>query len=83
MSEEGLQSFDPYEILGVSETSTIHEIKKAYRRLAIRYHPDRNPGDPTAEAMFILINKAQECLTDPAKKALCEKFGNPDGQETM
>jgi preprotein translocase subunit Sec63 len=49
--------------------------------LAIKFHPDRNPGDPEAEAQFILINKAQECLTDPKKKILCEKYGNPDGNK--
>jgi len=53
-----IKSFDPYEILGVSTTATVEQIKKAYRRLAIKFHPDRNPGDPEAEAQFILINKA-------------------------
>ena len=46
-------------------------------------HPDRNPGNHEAAARFILISKAYECLTDEKVKANCEKFGNPDGQESF
>jgi len=55
----------------VATGATIKEIKKAYRKMAIKYHPDRNQGDPEAEAMFILCGKALDCLTDPEKMKLC------------
>lgn len=55
------------------------EIKKAYRKLSLVYHPDKNPDDPLATAKFILITKAYNCLTDETMKATCLKFGNPDG----
>ena len=57
--------FDPYEILGVEMDASIITIKKAYRKLALTYHPDRNSNNPEAAAKFIQISKAYECLTDP------------------
>ena len=57
--------FDPYEILGVEYEAPIPKIKKAYRKLALEYHPDRNVNNPEAAAKFIQISKAYECLTDP------------------
>jgi len=74
-----MKKFDPYEILEIEQGSDDKVIKKAYRRLTVKYHPDKNPDDPKATAKFILIAKAYECLTDEKKKHLCEKFGNPDG----
>lgn len=56
--------FDPYEILGVESNAQVSTIKKAYRKLALEYHPDRNAHDPTAAAKFIQISKAYQCLTD-------------------
>lgn len=50
------------------------------RKLSIRFHPDKNPDDPTSTAKFILITKAYECLTDEKAKVNCAKFGNPDGE---
>jgi translocation protein SEC63 len=55
---EGLQSFDPFDILGVSTEATIKEIKKAYRRLSLEMHPDKNPDNPLAVQEFIRLTKA-------------------------
>lgn len=55
------------------------EIKKAYRKLTLKYHPDKNKDDPQATARFIMIAKAYEVLTDEDAKAKYEKYGSPDG----
>ena len=67
---------DYYEVLGVSKTASDDEIKKAYRKLAIKYHPDRNPGDKEAEAKFKEINEAHEVLSDKQKRARYDQFGH-------
>ena len=59
---------DYYKVLDVPRTATEADIKKAYRRLAMKFHPDRNPGDNVAEERFKEINEANEVLTDPAKR---------------
>lgn len=60
---------DHYLVLGVPETASPSEIKEAFRRLAFAYHPDYNPGDPTAEARFKSINEAYQCLDDEDARA--------------
>jgi DnaJ-class molecular chaperone len=55
--------FDPYEILGISVGTPEEEIKRIFRRMSLKYHPDKNPGDENAEAKFIQITKAYDVLT--------------------
>lgn len=66
---------DFYEILGVSRSADDKEIKKAYRKLAMKYHPDKNPDDKEAEEKFKEINEAYEILSDPEKRRMFDQFG--------
>ena len=67
---------DYYKILGVEKSASQDEIKNAYRKLAKKYHPDKNPGDKQAEEKFKEINEANEVLSDPQKKARYDQIGN-------
>lgn len=75
---------DYYEILGVARNATPDQIKRAYRKLAKQYHPDRNPGDKSAEARFKEVQGAYEVLSDPEKRKLYDQFGHagPRGGST-
>ena len=66
---------DYYEILGVKRDAKPEEIKKAYRRLARKYHPDVNPGDKAAEERFKLTSEAHDVLSDPKKRSVYDRFG--------
>src|SRR3954471_18754954 len=69
---------DPYSVLGVERKATADEIKKAYRKLARQYHPDKNPGDAKAEARFKQISQAHDVLGDPDKrKEYDRQLSNP------
>ena len=66
---------DPYEILEVSRSASVEEIKTSYRKLAMRYHPDRNPGDSAAEEQFKEISQAYDILIDTDKRAAYDRYG--------
>ncbi len=67
---------DYYEVLGINKSATADEIKKAYRKMAIKYHPDKNPGDKEAEEKFKEAAEAYSVLKDPEKKAQYDQFGH-------
>lgn len=70
------QKRDYYEILGVDKSSSAQDIKKAYRKLAMKYHPDKNSGDKESEEKFKEINEAYEVLSDEGKKSTYDQFGH-------
>nr|XP_016512469.1 PREDICTED: dnaJ protein ERDJ2A-like [Nicotiana tabacum] len=77
------QIFEPFNILGLEHGASDSEIKKAYRRLSIQYHPDKNP-DPEAHSYFVeYISKAYQALTDPISRENFEKYGHPDGRQGL
>ena len=78
-----IKSFDPYEILEIGPFSEKKDIKKAYKRLALLYHPDKNQNDINAKTKFMLINKAYETLMNDDAKKNYELYGNPDGPAPM
>src|SRR4051794_32467346 len=67
---------DYYEILEVQRTSTGEEIKRSYRKLAVKYHPDKNPGDHSAEEKFKELGEAYDVLIDPEKRSAYDRFGH-------
>ena len=69
------QKRDYYEVLGVEKTASEDEIKKAYRKIAIKYHPDRNPGDKEAEEKFKEAAEAYNVLHDPKTRQQYDQFG--------
>lgn len=69
---------NPYEILGVAPDATVDEIKKAYRKLAMKHHPDKNEGNKASEAKFKEISAAYEILSDAKKRKNYDSFGSAD-----
>ncbi len=65
-----------YEVLGVAKTSSAEDLKKAYRKLAMQYHPDKNPGDKEAEHKFKVLSEAYEILRDEQKRAAYDRYGH-------
>lgn len=76
MPMKGVPTRDPYEVLGVDRQASASEIKAAYRRLALQYHPDRNPGDAAAEEKFKEVSVAYAVLGDESKRANYDRFGS-------
>ena len=70
---------DLYEILGIDRNASENDIKKAYKKLALKYHPDRNPGNKKAEEKFKEISGAYAVLSDPSKKQQYDMYGTIDG----
>ena len=71
--------FDPYELLEISPTDQISKIKKSYKKLSLKYHPDKNKGDKSAKEKFMQINNAYKILTNEKAKDNYYRYGNPDG----
>lgn len=67
---------DYYEVLGLQKGASDNDIKKAFRKMAMKYHPDKNPGDKVAEEKFKEINEAYAVLSDPEKKEKYDRFGH-------
>src|SRR5215210_4943019 len=67
---------DYYEILGIAKTAGEADMKSAFLKLAMKFHPDKNPGDKDAEIKFKEINEAYQVLTDPQKRAAYDRFGH-------
>jgi molecular chaperone DnaJ len=71
-----LSKRDYYEVLGVQRNATEQELKSAYRKLALQYHPDRNPGDNGSEEKFKEINEAYAVLSNPDNRARYDRYGH-------
>ena len=67
---------DHYEVLGVERTASPEELKSAFKRLAAQYHPDRNPGNPTAQDRFKELNSAYQVLSDEQRRSMYYRFGH-------
>ncbi|KAK2079921.1 hypothetical protein QBZ16_002316 [Prototheca wickerhamii] len=78
-----VQQFDPFQILQVAPSAGDAEIKKAYRRLSLQYHPDKNPDPRAADYFANFISKAYQALMDEASRANYEKYGHPDGPQAF
>src|SRR5947208_2266526 len=74
---------DYYEVLGVKRDASEDEIKKAYRKLARQYHPDRNPGDKQAEANFKEVQEAYDVLSDKPRRERYDRFGFAGAEQGM
>src|SRR5690349_15564092 len=71
-----MQKRDYYEALGIERSATLDDVKKAYKKLALKYHPDRNPGNSEAEEQFKECSSAYAVLSDPDKRRRYDQFGH-------
>ena len=78
-----IAQFDPYAILEIATDAEDRAIRKAYRSLSLKWHPDKNMGNQYAEQMFMMVRKAYEALTDEVAKENWQKYGNPDGKQAL
>jgi len=78
-----IKSYDPFAVLELAPGASPREIKSAYRKLSLLYHPDKNPGDAEAAEKFMEVSKAHETLTDETSRENFEKYGNPDGPQAQ
>jgi len=78
-----IAQFDPYAILEIATDAEDRTIRKAYRSLSLKWHPDKNMGNQYAEQMFMMVRKAYEALTDEVAKENWQKYGNPDGKQAL
>src|SRR5258705_7610136 len=76
MATANVTKVDYYEVLSVSRDASDSELKTAYRKLAMQYHPDRNPNDPSSEAKFKECSEAYSVLSDPEKRAAYDRYGH-------
>lgn len=76
-----MEEFEYYEVLGISKSADGGEIKKAYRKMALKYHPDRNEGSVEAEEKFKQVNEAYQVLSDPEKRSLYDRYGKDGLQQ--
>src|SRR5499425_89734 len=76
LHESGMAKRDYYEVLGLDRDASDGDVKKAYRRLAMKFHPDRNPDDPQAEEKFKEASEAYEVLHDAEKRGLYDRYGH-------
>jgi len=76
ISNNNVSKSDYYEVLGVNREATDQELKSAYRKQALRYHPDRNPGDHAAEEKFKQASEAYQVLSDADKRAAYDRYGH-------
>jgi DnaJ family protein C protein 9 len=74
---------DYYDVFGVDKKASLQEIKRAYRALALKVHPDKNPGNPSATRDFQILGQMMETLSDPKKRATYDQFGSVDADETF
>lgn len=76
MEDERNQGASLYDVLGVDKNATPEEIKKAYRKMALKHHPDKNPNNPEATEKFKEVNHAHSILSDPGKREIYDKYGS-------